>query len=197
MKKMNRWIALLIACMFVAGCSSNAVKQDSSSSKTPSSEVASGLSNIQVKFTQEGDHPEEAIIDLIDGATSTLDIAIYSINFGPIVDAVLEAADRGVNVRIISDLNHAEEKAKQKKALDRMKSSGIPIKVNTHDGKMHLKMMVADSNKVEAGSFNYLKSSIAENDDVAVIIEDEAVGKQFEDAFNNMWNNTDRFGDYK
>lgn len=197
MRNMNRLLTLLLTCVFIAGCSPSAADQEAPIKNLPSGESTPGSPNVQVKFTQEGDHPEEAIIQMINEATSTLDIAIYSINYEPIVEAVTNAAERGVKVRVITDVSHAEEKAKQKKALELVKNAGIPIKVNTHDGKMHLKMMIADGTKVETGSFNYLKTSIEENDDVAVFIEDESVGEQFQLAFNKMWDDPARFTEFK
>lgn len=41
---------------------------------------------------------------------------------------------------------------------------------------------------MEVDSFNYFQSAVEENDDIAVIIQDEATGASFESAFNNMWN---------
>ncbi|WP_339267018.1 phospholipase D-like domain-containing protein [Paenibacillus sp. FSL K6-1330] len=53
-----------------------------------------------------------------------------------------------------------------------------------------------DGTKVEVGSFNYFQSAVEENDDIAVIIQDEATGASFESAFNNMWNDGEAFKDY-
>ncbi|MFE0555767.1 phospholipase D-like domain-containing protein [Paenibacillus sp. NPDC058910] len=50
--------------------------------------------------------------------------------------------------------------------------------------------------KVEVGSFNYFQSAVEENDDIAVIIQDEATGASFESAFNNMWYDGEAFKDY-
>ncbi|WP_054957219.1 phospholipase D-like domain-containing protein [Paenibacillus dakarensis] len=196
MSRLITW-SLLVTCVSIAGCSSRPVEQETAKKNQAPGENVSSSPSVQVKFTQEGDHPEELIIQLINGTASTLDIAIYSINYEPIVEAVINAAERGVNVRMITDLSHAEEKAKQKKALELLQDAGVPIKVNSHDGKMHLKMIIADGNKVETGSFNYLKSSVEENDDVAVFIEDDEVGRKFQSAFNNLWDNTERFKEYK
>lgn len=49
---------------------------------------------------------------------------------------------------------------------------------------------------MEVGSFNYFQSAVEENDDIAVIIQDEATGASFESAFNNMWNDGEAFKDY-
>ncbi|MGN7358000.1 phospholipase D-like domain-containing protein [Paenibacillus sp. SAF-054] len=206
----RRLIILAVLGAALTGCSSGEKAADSSAQ--PSAEPGTGAQtpavpssqpsgndskDIQAYFAQEGTHPEQAIIGLMNEAKRTLDIAIYSINYEPIVDAIVDAADRGVSVRLITDREHAAEKGKQKDALKRIAKAGIPVKTNSHDGKMHLKMLVADTQSVEAGSFNYLKSSVEENDDVALIIHDAAVGKQFEDAFNTMWNDKDRFQDYQ
>ncbi|WP_237391794.1 phospholipase D-like domain-containing protein [Paenibacillus dendrobii] len=206
---MKQIFSIALLSMVVTGCtadkqeikpanpSSNdqtsAVQEPSNSSTQHASAAAS---DVQAKFTQEGDHPEQAVIQLMNDTKSTLDIAIYSLDYKPIIDAIVDAAGRGVSVRLITDQEHAAEKSKQKDAIQRMMTAGIPVKVNSHSGKMHLKMLVADGSSVEAGSFNYLKSSVEENDDVALIIHDAAVGRQFENAFNNMWNDKERFSDY-
>ncbi|MFD0699075.1 phospholipase D-like domain-containing protein [Paenibacillus sp. GCM10027628] len=49
-------------------------------------------------FTQAGQHPEKALIDVINSATQTLDIAIYSLTHPDIVAAIKEAKKRGVTV---------------------------------------------------------------------------------------------------
>ncbi|WP_213643766.1 phospholipase D-like domain-containing protein [Paenibacillus lautus] len=205
MRRRMTYLILLFAISAVAaGCSltegdmdglSNGEKGNEST-ENASFEKRTTQARVDTYFTREEDHPEEAMIRLIEEAQSTLDIAIYSINYEPIVDAVIDAAKRGVHVRLITDATHAEEKGKQAKALENIRSAGIPVKVNAHNGKMHLKMMIADGTKVEMGSFNYLQSAVEENDDVAVIIQDEATGASFESAFNNMWNDGEAFKDY-
>lgn len=193
---LNRVIVTIVLCGVISGCSSTAADQETALKSTTPEDAAASPAKVQVNFAQEGDHPEEAIINMIKETKSTLDVAIYSINYEPIVDAIIDAAGRGVKVRIITDQEHVVEKDKQQNALELMKKAGIPIKVNAHGGKMHLKMMISDSGKVEAGSFNYLKSSVKENDDVALIIQDDSTAKTFENAFNNMWNDTKGFKDY-
>lgn len=204
-KGMTYFILLYAISTIIAGCSStegstagfsNGKKGNEPNDHTSFEKQATTQARVDTYFTREGDHPEEAIIRLVNETQTTLDIAIYSINYEPIVDAVIDAASRGVDVRLITDAAHAEEKGKQAKALDRILSAGVPIKVNAHDGKMHLKMIIADGKKVEAGSFNFLQSAVEENDDVAIIIEDEATGAHFESAFTSMWDDGKAFKDY-
>ncbi|MEC0369003.1 phospholipase D-like domain-containing protein [Paenibacillus chibensis] len=209
----QRWIALALICGLLSGCSAGSQKnnptganevnraqtqaQTSQNDASNNASSKSGKTNVQTYFVQNGDHPEQAIIGLINDAKSTLDVAVYSLNYDPIVDAIADAAGRGVRVRLVTDQEHANSKEKQQNALKRIMKAGVPVKVSSHKGKMHLKMLIADGKSVEAGSFNYLKSSVKENDDVVLIIHDEEVGKKFEDTFQRMWDDKDRYQDYE
>lgn len=133
------WIALLCVAVTAAPEAENRPKpsnrmENGTSPTHPASTDASqttsaggnASADIQAYFTQEGDRPEEAIIELIHEAKNTLDIAIYSLNYKPIVDAIEDAADRGVRVRMLTDREHAEEKSKQRDALQRLKKAADP-----------------------------------------------------------------------
>ncbi|WP_168928824.1 phospholipase D-like domain-containing protein [Paenibacillus dokdonensis] len=208
MPRWNPWIMAALICGLLSGCGADgqADKQASGAANEPlepqeqaksGQQASGGESSIQTYFVQNGDHPEQAIIGLINDAKSTLDVAIYSLNYDPIVDAIANAAGRGVRVRLITDQEHADGKEKQQDALKQIMKAGVPVKVSSHKGKMHLKMLIADGKSVEAGSFNYLKSSVKENDDVALIIHDATVVRTFEDTFNRMWDDKDRYQDYE
>ncbi|WP_164817377.1 hypothetical protein [Paenibacillus lautus] len=45
-------------------------------------------------------------------------------------------------------------------------------------------------------SLQQTQSSVEENDDFSVIIEDQATGASFESAFHNMWNDGQAFKAY-
>jgi phosphatidylserine/phosphatidylglycerophosphate/cardiolipin synthase-like enzyme len=152
------------------------------------------LTNTQVDwaFTQADQHPEKLLADVIHSAKSTLDIAIYSITLPDIVQAIKDAKQRGVVVRIISDKTEAGGKA-QSEALKILGSAGIPIKLNTHSGLMHLKVTIADKKVATTGSFNYSNSASTTNDEVLMVLHDNAIAKSFEAQFEKMWNDTKGF----
>ncbi|MBB3129018.1 phosphatidylserine/phosphatidylglycerophosphate/cardiolipin synthase-like enzyme [Paenibacillus rhizosphaerae] len=197
MRVINSSVSAILLCAAVTGCSAASEEQPGQGDPANKGAVTEGSSaDVQALFTSEGEHPEEAIVQLIEEAKSSLDIAVYSISYEPVVTAIIDAADRGVQVRLITDRGHAEEKGKQKKALKRIREAGVPVKVNAHQGKMHLKMLIADHSRVEAGSMNYLESSARENDDVALIIKDAAVAAKFEQVFSHLWDDAYRFTDW-
>lgn len=63
-------------------------------------------------FTRAGEHPELALIAVMDGARQSLDVAIYSLTKAEIVKAMLNAHKRGVAVRVITDETQAGGRAR-------------------------------------------------------------------------------------
>ena len=105
------------------------------------------------------------------------------------MSAIAAAQKRGVAVRIITDRQEADSKS-QAKELAVLKMAGIPIKINSHKGLMHLKVTIADSATVTTGSYNYTNEATYDNDEVLVVIRDPGVAKDWESEFEQMWNNT-------
>ncbi|QHT62147.1 phospholipase D family protein [Paenibacillus lycopersici] len=178
------FVLAAVLSIFVAGCSIYA-------SPTASAPEAEGIS-AEWAFTQAGQKPDRLLIGVIDGASSTLDIAIYSLTKPDIVDAIKRAKKRGVEVRIITDRIQSGGKSQQE-ALKLLGSAGIPMKRNTHSGLMHLKMTIADGKTATTGSFNYSKSASTDNDEVLMVLRNEDVARSFERQFQAMWEDTSGF----
>lgn len=147
-------------------------------------------------FSRAGQHPDKALVSLINSAKSTLDIAIYSLTQKDIVNSILDAKQRGVTVRFITDRSEAKTKA-QAAELARLKKATIPIKENTHPGLMHLKVSIIDGSIVTTGSYNYTQAASTENDEVFVVIHDTDAAAKFESQFERMWNDTKDFAALK
>ncbi|PJI10288.1 hypothetical protein CUB90_03690 [Clostridium sp. CT7] len=128
-------------------------------------------------------------------AEHTLDIAIYSITKPNIVNSIITAKQRGLTVRLITDAKESQSKFESEE-LTRLKNAGIPIKINTHTGLMHLKVTIADNQIVTTGSYNYTNDATYKNDEVLVVLNDSVTAKQFESEFARMWNDTANFTKY-
>ncbi|MFD2329911.1 phospholipase D-like domain-containing protein [Cohnella sp. GCM10020058] len=183
---MKKGVCVLLAAMLllpVGGCGV-------SSSTASSSAIGEG--NVQWAFTQDDQHPEKLLIGVIQGAKETLDVAIYSLTYPDIVAAIRDAHRRGVAVRLLTDRIQSSGKT-QKEALKLLGSAGIPIKINSHSGLMHLKMTVADGQVATTGSFNYSKAASTTNDEMLVVLRDAAAAASFEEAFERAWNDRDGY----
>jgi phosphatidylserine/phosphatidylglycerophosphate/cardiolipin synthase-like enzyme len=201
--KKTVFILCMVVSMFIGGCLSHSIIE------TPTSANGMGVRsskpilvedpvsnlNLSYAFTQAHDHPEVILVNVIAEAKSTLDIAIYSLTHPDIIKAISDAKKRGVVVRIISDKTEAKNKT-QAAALTNLKSAGIPIKINTHSGLMHLKVTIVDKKVFTSGSFNYSKAASTTNDEVLIVDRDPIAATKWDQEFNVMWNDTKKFANY-
>ncbi|MEX1213485.1 phospholipase D-like domain-containing protein [Saccharospirillum sp.] len=94
---------------------------------------------------------EAEIIGIIDGATSSLDIAVYDLDLPGIAQTMVDAGDRGVTVRFITDEDNTGPENAQ--ALGILSNGGVPWIDDTADGSagsgiQHNKFIIADGQSV-------------------------------------------------
>jgi len=134
--------------------------------------------------TNSGDM-EEAIIEYIDNAQNTIDIAMYNTNRERLVEALSNAHSRGVVVRMIADNETANL------ALTNPAPPFNLIRGNT-EGLMHNKFLVIDRNTVNqswllAGSLNFTEQNMANDFNNMIAIQDQALCKAYTLEFEEMW----------
>ncbi len=95
---------------------------------------------------------EEAAIEVIAAARSSIRLAAYSFTSGPIFGALALAHNRGVDVKAIVDARMANERGG--KAHD-LKVAGVEVMADASHPIFHSKYIVADSAVVVAGSYNW------------------------------------------
>lgn len=193
---MNKKVISLLAAIAVtstlAGCGS-AQTQNAEATKTVMK--TANATQVSSYFSKDNGTPDKQLIKVINSSKSNLDVAIYSLTKENIVDAIINAKKRGVTVRLITDRVESKSKSESKQ-LEKLKSAGIPIKINTHKGLMHMKVTIADSKVVTTGSYNYTQNATTENDEVLVVINNSMDAQQFEKEFERMWNDTSNFKEY-
>ena len=86
---------------------------------------------------------------------------------------------------------------KQNTALRALRLAGIPIRVNQHDGLMHLKQVVIDDEINASGSMNHTTSGNFYNDERMDIITDHGISVKAREQFLSMWNDRARFMEWK
>jgi len=185
LRKMNvRCAALLLA--FTGLLVLSACQPPLSSAIQSPPTVQAGEPEIQAFFPRAGQDPAPVLVKLYSGASTSLDIAIYSLTHPDIVKAIGDARQRGVQVRVITDNEQAAGNT-QKHAVDDLLTLGIPVKVNLHSGLMHLKMSVIDGKIATIGSYNYTLSASQQNDEIMAVVTQPAFVKSCQDEFNRLW----------
>lgn len=150
---------------------------------------------IEVYYAPE-DLPADRLVALYDGARRYVYVAVYGLTYPPAVRALVSAKKRGVDVRVITDRERLTD-PKQAAALETLHLAGIPIRINRHDGLMHLKQVVVDDAVNASGSMNHTTSGNHYNDERLDIITDPAATAKARDKFLAMWKDPARYEAWK
>ncbi|WP_163538226.1 phospholipase D-like domain-containing protein [Gracilibacillus sp. YIM 98692] len=144
-------------------------------------------------FTKTDKKPDLILKNIIEQAQEKLDIAVYTFTDQGILQSILQATNRGVKVRLITDRYQSSKARGQDKILQQLKHAGVPVKVNSHRGSMHLKMAIVDSAIVTVGSYNWTKAARDKHDKILVVMENDELALEWTHHFNAMWNNTNKY----
>jgi phosphatidylserine/phosphatidylglycerophosphate/cardiolipin synthase-like enzyme len=129
--------------------------------------VVSG--GIAVYFSPHGGC-QAAIVDQIDSAQQTIDMQCYSFTSSEISHALVDAAGRGVRVRVIFDKNAAAERGSQAAYLE---NHNIPVYIDGQHPIAHNKVIVVDNKTVLTGSFNYTHQAENYNAENLLVLTDK------------------------
>ncbi|MEO1784926.1 phospholipase D-like domain-containing protein [Thermodesulfobium sp. 4217-1] len=190
---MKRILVFLFPLLFVfilSGCN-NPVTKGEIKTPAPSTEQISSKS-VELLFPRENENPVPVLTNLYNNAKKKIDVAIYSFTQPEILKALTNAKKRGVDVRVIVDREQSNGNV-MKHAINTLLIDKIPVKVNTHSGLMHLKMSVIDDSIATTGSYNYSKAATDTNDEMFVVVSDQAFAKKCENYFDRMWNDNENF----
>lgn len=131
------------------------------------------------------------ILNKIEEANFTIDVAAYNNNRSEIVQALNDAANRGVRVRYIaegSNANTALNTSTAFEVLERQDDLGI----------MHHKFLIidvedTDNSWVFMGSTNLTTQQIATDNNNALFIQDQGLAVIYEMEFEEMWGSNTEF----
>ncbi|MFB9326327.1 phospholipase D-like domain-containing protein [Paenibacillus aurantiacus] len=165
------------------------------SNEKEGSSVNSLLTSDKISFalTKTICPPIHKLSDIIDNSERNLDIAMYTFTDHEILTRIIQATKRGVKVRLITDKKQTSSAKGQLPILQELSAAGVPIKINKHNGYMHLKVLITDHKKVVTGSYNYTGAAKKNHDEVIVILEDSEIANRWTEQFNKMWNDNANF----
>jgi len=146
---------------------------------------------IEIYFAPE-DAPLDRVVSLYGRATRYIYVSVYGLTSPRAVEALVAAKKRGLDVRMITDRGRTFE-VKQRSALHTLRLASIPIRVNRHDGLMHLKQVVIDDHINTSGSMNHTTSGNRYNDERLDVVTDHATTVKAREKFLAMWNDRERF----
>ncbi|MEE2904582.1 MAG: phospholipase D-like domain-containing protein [Myxococcota bacterium] len=136
------------------------------------------------------DDLHDKVINLINSAQSQVLVAMFQLNVNIVVDALIAAKNRGVNVVVILDERQATQEGSD--ADDELTAAGINVVIADATGgsfaEMHSKFVTVDHTKLIMGSFNWTNLGAFFNDENIVEVDDPHLASRAEGKFAEMLN---------
>lgn len=131
---------------------------------------------------------DEKLAAAIDRARLSVDMAIYDLNLWSIRDALIDAHQRGVAVRMVTESDNMDELEVQE-----LKEAGVEVIGDRQEGLMHDKFVIIDRSEVWTGSMNFTTGGGYLDNNNLIRLESSRLAEDFTSEFEQMFVN-DHFG---
>ena len=128
-----------------------------------------------------------AIITELSKATTSVDVAAFQLTHPKLAEAILDAHQRGLAVRVIVDRSQESKSATQP---GRLRGRGCPIRTDAFEKLQHNKYAVIDGRTTITGSYNWSENAENRNAENLIIISDVTTAKAFADDFEHHWSHS-------
>jgi len=125
------------------------------------------------------------ICRMLAAARQQIDICVFTITDDRVTQAIQDAHQRRVKIRIISDNYKSLDLGSD---IELLSQSGIPVRIDDSEFHMHHKFALFDSEFVLTGSYNWTRSASKNNSENLVITNDPVLLQRFESEFEKLWN---------
>ena len=140
--------------------------------------------SFEVGFSPYG-KAEEIILNGINRADTSIQVAAYSFTSNPISLALLEAHKRGVQVRVVADEKSSNGKYS---AVTFLANQGVPVRTCGNYAIFHHKFMVFDGQHVQTGSFNFSAAAANKNaENVLMLWNVPGIAEHYNQEWQRLW----------
>ena len=146
---------------------------------------------------QQADEVASWVVQFLDGARRSLDIAQYDLKLegdaeSAVVGAVRRATERGVACRLAYNVDHAKPipvPPPPQTDMELVQRAGIPTRgVPGIPDLMHHKYVVRDGTDVWTGSMNWTNDSFTREENVIAVVRDApAIAAAYTRNFDELW----------
>lgn len=147
---------------------------------------------IEVYFSPNGG-AAHAIIEKLDGAKKSIDVAMYAFTSRELAWALIRAHEKGINVRVLLDGDFIKDKYSKHNFLSKR---GINVRIDKSHllqsgeskGRMHHKFAIIDNKILITGSYNWTASAEKRNDENLLIFKNAPeLVKAYRKEFDKIW----------
>ncbi|MEN8097510.1 MAG: phospholipase D-like domain-containing protein [Chloroflexota bacterium] len=125
---------------------------------------------------------DQQLANDISNAQSSIDVAAYSLDISILIDALVDAHERGLQVKLIIEADNSTSDQ-----LSRLPDAGILVVTDDRSGTMHNKFVVIDQAIVWTGSWNMTYMGTYRNYNHAIRIQSVRLAENYVAEFNEMY----------
>lgn len=171
-------LALALWCAALSPAQANRGALDLVSSvKELAAQAAAAMANppegfqIEVGFSPKAG-AEDLVLKVINTAKKSIRLQAYSFTSARVVQALVAAKKRGVEVYVVVDHrgNVGTEARKNRSALNTLVNAGVSVRTNGKYAIHHDKVIIVDELHVETGSYNYSDAAATRNSENVIVI---------------------------
>lgn len=137
----------------------------------------------EIYFTHV-DNIQSIILLKINEAEESIDISMYTFTDLILADALINAKERGVEVRIY--LDRSQVYARYTQSIYFVQKE-LEVRISSNRYIMHNKFAVIDSELLITGSYNWTKAANNKNDENVMIVDCLSTVEIYQDQFENLW----------
>lgn len=138
---------------------------------------------------------DQVIVAAIEGATQSVDVSSFEYDLPSVTNALVRAHQRGVQVRMVLDLDHGLQMAdkdgpdkESAAALKTLQQANLPLVDGSREsGLMHDKMILVDGQVLFTGSWNITYSDTFSNNNNLLKITDPRLIANYQAKFNELF----------
>jgi cardiolipin synthase A/B len=138
------------------------------------------------------DDSVQPILDAIDGATKSLRVKMFIFTDPSLLDAVIAAHRRGVNVRVMLNPKRRSGVSENDETRGKLEAAGIEVRdSNPAFDVTHEKSMVVDDKTAFVKSLNWQTKNLTGTRDYAIVTRHAHEVKEIVDGFEADWHRQD------
>jgi phosphatidylserine/phosphatidylglycerophosphate/cardiolipin synthase-like enzyme len=140
---------------------------------------------VRVAVTRPASDIRDAVLDAVAAARRTIDIEMYVLSDPLVIDTLVQAARRGVRVRVLLDPGQLQNLV----TAATFRAAGMQAQLyHAPPGiKLHAKLGIFDHAVVVFGSCNWSRSGFTRNHELDLVIQDQLVAATFLARLDQDW----------
>jgi mitochondrial cardiolipin hydrolase len=131
-----------------------------------------------------GDDCLRKLRELCLDAKRAIDVCVYTVSDDRLCAALIDAYQRGIAVRILSDDHKVHDAGSD---VLRLRDRGLDVRLDDTAFHMHHKFAIFDGTRLATGSFNWTRNASTGNEENLVVTDDARLVRSFGAQFERLW----------